>query len=425
MIFVPLINTPGNNGLAGRNTPNTTTTPGKPILNTLVGEEKQCPYMDKGLYKPFSNISTNFALFRGFNMDGTVAKGCLKVQGGMDQFILLLFKIFIGFCSVLAVIFIAVAGITMIAEQANIQKKIKAKDMLWRALQGLLLSLVAWILLFTVNERLVKFSVDEVFRQTNFQKTITQGLSNVSNFDVIAAGRTSANYLEIPVAPKVNPVNNGVGGSGMYPGYGVLSETAAPNTYAGTLDSNGATQVAQATIFGYRDGDGRTGWTGDNGVGAPALTHVSGYTNYTGDTRSVGVAVPRSWIDRDFGGYSNAKNSAYALYQNGVHKGNFPIVDISSQKLDLTYGLVIANFQANLPRNKSDTDWVWNGTGIAYKALPGFWLSNSRPLNPMIENKRILGTAKDGSFGMHSVGDVLPSDTIKAIQEGSINVIMQ
>lgn len=415
LVAVPLQGTNPQN----QNTRNQNNTPQKPILNTIAGDKKQCPYIGEGLYKPFSNISTDFAIFKAFNMDSTAKEGCIKVQGGMDQFLLLIFKIFIGFCSVLAVIFIAVSGITMITEESNIQKKIKAKDMLWRALQGLLLSLVAWILLFTINERLVKFSVDDVFRATNFQQTIAQGYTNTPNFNVIAAGGTAANYLQTPVAPAV-----GTGGTGMYPGYGVLAPSAGPNPYVGTQDSNGAIFTPQATIFGYRDGDGRTGSTGDNGIGGSALTHVRGRTNYTGDTRSVGVAVPTTWILRDFGGYDAAVNSAYAIYENGVHKGNFPIVDVSQSKLDFTYGMVIANFNPNPPRNRSNTDWAWSSYGISYKPLPGFWLSNPRPANPMIEYKRVLGTAKSG-YGMHLISEVLPQDVVNAIQNNTVNVIMQ
>lgn len=412
--YVPVALPAGGTGVSGSGAAGVRTTNAS-LLNSITGDKKQCPYVDKGLYKPFSNISTDFALFKGFNMDTTSNPGCIKVQGGMDQFILLIFKVFIGFCSVLAVIFIATAGISMIVEEANIQKKIKAKDMLMRALQGLLLSLVAWILLFTLNKRLVEFNVDDVFTATKFQSTIAAGLANTPNFNIIQAGNSVQNFLQPPVG------TGGVTGTG---GGGMNNGTAGANQYAGTLDANGATAVTEATIFGYMDGNGRTGDFGDNGIGGSALSHIPGRTNYTGDTRSVGVAVPTSWIQRDFGSYRNAVNGAYAIYKDGVHKGNFPIVDVSKSKLDFTYGMVIANFDANIQRNRSNTDWAWSGTGISYKALPNFWLSNPRPANPMIEYKRINGTSESG-YGIWLISEVLPADVINAIQQGNVNVIMQ
>lgn len=413
--YVPVALPAGGSGVAGAGVAGARTT-NTSLLNSITGDKKQCPYVDKGLYKPFSNISTDFALFKGFNMDTTSNPGCIKVQGGMDQFILLIFKVFIGFCSVLAVIFIATAGISMIVEEANIQKKIKARDMLMRALQGLLLSLVAWILLFTLNKRLVEFNVDDVFTATKFQTTIAAGLANTPNFNIFQSANNVQNFLQPPVgAGGVT----GTGGGGMNNGVGGV------NPYSGTVDSSGATSVTEATIFGYMDGDGRTGFSGDNGVGGTALTHIQGRSNYTGDTRSQGVAVPRAWIMRDFGSYENAVKSAYAIFKNGVHVGNFAIVDQSYAKLDFTYGMVVANFEANLKRNSSNTDWAWNGTGISYKPLPGFWLSNPRPVNPMIQIKAIPGTHKTKGYGNWPTPEVLPADIINALQNNMINVTME
>ncbi len=208
-------------------------------------------------------------------------------------------------------------------------------------------------------------------------------------------------------------------------GYGVLAPGGSmPNQYAGSETMDGAV-MTEATIFGYRDGDGRTGKFGDNGVGGPAVSHVSGRTNYTGNPDSQGVAVPPYWLIRDFGAYNGAKNSAYAIYQLGIHKGNFPIVDVSDSKLDLTYGLVYKNITTNITRNRSDTDWAWNNTSISYKPLPNFYATHARPVNPMIQVKQVLGTDKYGSYGMHEIGLVLPADVTKAIQDGMVNVIYQ
>ncbi|MEN9604800.1 MAG: hypothetical protein RJB39_485 [Candidatus Parcubacteria bacterium] len=394
--------TPGPNGTINN----------KSILKTIVGSEKECQFVDQGLYKPFSNISTDFAIFNAFNMDGKTKPGCIRVQGGMDQFILLLFKIVIGFCSVLAVIYVAVAGIVMIIEQANIQKRIKAREMLLRAGQGLLLSLVAWILLFTINKRLVQFSVTGVFQATGVQQTITQGLQTAAgaNIDIIAGGNNLSNFL----APPTVLTSPGT------PGYGVLAPGSA-NTYAGTQNSLGASPAGISTIFGYRDGNGVTGREGDNGIGNGGVSYMSsqGYTHYNGDPRSRGVAVPPAWITRDFGSYAGAKNSAYAIFEGGRHIGNFPIVDTSEAKLDLTFGLVQQYLSPGVTNSNG-----WSSFLITYKPLPNFYATNSRLTNPMIEDK-VIQVQQGGVLVNKPIDKALPSQITDAIQNGRVKVIYQ
>ncbi len=190
----------------------------KSITSTLYGNSKTCPYLEnKGLYMPFSNIDTNFALFKNaLNIETRQGTNCIKIAGSTDRFIFVVFRIFIGICSVLAVIYISIAGITMIVSQANPDKKRSAKKMLMGALKGLLLAVGAWVLLYTVNNRLVEFSFDEAVKNTNFEKTIDQGKRQAAaNVQNISTAQANANFMGSIMA--------GVPGNGTAPFLGPIT----------------------------------------------------------------------------------------------------------------------------------------------------------------------------------------------------------
>lgn len=153
---------------------------GKTVLETISGDKKTCKYVEKGLYKPFSNISTDFVLFKDIlNLEKVEGGECLKVAGSTDKFVFMLFRIFIGVSAVLAVIYISVAGIGLILQEADPKKRIKSKQMLVHALVGLLLSVGAWVLLYTVNNKLVNFNFfTSAIDNTGFGGVIGQGIKD-------------------------------------------------------------------------------------------------------------------------------------------------------------------------------------------------------------------------------------------------------
>lgn len=170
----------------------------KPWADSLYGPNKVCPfisYKDKNgkwsqgdLYMPFSNISTDFVVFQ--NILDVTKQGdnvCLKVVGSMDKVLVMIFRIFIGGASVLAVIYIAIAGISLITEQANLTKRMQAKDMLRHALIGLLLSVSAWVLLYTINPQLVAGnSFDEALNSSGIPQANEQSKGVVgANVDIL------------------------------------------------------------------------------------------------------------------------------------------------------------------------------------------------------------------------------------------------
>lgn len=188
----------------------------KTILETLSGSTKTCPYIGKGLYKPFSNINTDFVLFKDI-LNVTNGKegdpSCLKIAGSTDKFVFMLFRIFIGVSAVLAVIYISVAGVGLILQEADPKKRIKSKQMLIHALVGLLLSVGAWVLLYTVNNKLVNFNFfTEALNNTGFEGVIGQGVKDAkASIEVMnknksittnqQAGGVSNGTQTIPVPP--------------------------------------------------------------------------------------------------------------------------------------------------------------------------------------------------------------------------------
>lgn len=180
-------------------------TNGKSLSDTLVGTNKECPYIGKGWYKPFSNIRTDFVLFKEVLNLKNSGK-CLVIAGSVDNIVFMMFRIFIGAASVLAVIYIAIAGITMITEQSNIQKRITSKDMLRRALIGLLLSVTAWVLLYTINRRLVEFSFNKALDSSGIpQRNAASEYYNQPNIDVTG---TISPYGTGSGNPNINGTSN-------------------------------------------------------------------------------------------------------------------------------------------------------------------------------------------------------------------------
>lgn len=69
------------------------------------------------------------------------------------------FKLAIGIAGVLAVLMIIIGGVEYITTDA-IQGKSEGKERIQNALWGLVLVLVSWILLYTINQDLIKFNLN-------------------------------------------------------------------------------------------------------------------------------------------------------------------------------------------------------------------------------------------------------------------------
>ncbi len=317
----------------------------KTILQTLKGDQKTCPYVKEGLYKPFSNISTDFVLFKevlnvttkGNNTDRTE---CLQIAGSTDRFVFMVFRLFIGFSSVLAVIYIAIAGIGLILEEADPKKRISYRSMLKNALIGLLLSVSAWVILYTINNRLVGLQITSILGETRFGGIINQGVTDAKN-------------------ANVRMVENPYTGTG-------ASVTVAGNQLLDNTDS-----AAFTTRGNYYTVAGVGGYT-ENGY-QPVV--INGITYYTGKTTTFGgagdinnnsfnkLAIDNSMTESDLDQDRDEYISARWVYsQIGVQDLRNSDVEVINLKTNQAFVLRAGNGVAVKdwgphPRANSDADF--------------------------------------------------------------------
>lgn len=332
------------------------------VLKTLVGEGKKCNYVDEGLYMPFSDINDQFPVF------GAMVRGeCVDVKSPVTDMFLYGFKVFLGLVSIIAVINISVAGIQYMIQEKDTSKLRGAKKRLTQSIVGLILAISGFLILNGVNTKLTDIGID--FSNNPLSDMIQRGAQMVEN-----------------IAPVAGAGDCIVGTAGC-----TDAGTPSIGKTPGTGDATGAITPASApTIFGYKDGNGYAGSAGDNGLGNAAWSPVRGWTYYNGGAHnpagiasaySQGVALPQSTLIRDFGSAENVKNGAYEIFVGGKSIGAFPVVDNSSSKFDLTYGLVKTHID---PKVTSSNTWSGAGKNITYKPLPNYWNSHPRPKNPMV-----------------------------------------
>ncbi len=340
--------------------PQKTHAAGGSILSGLLPDSKRCKYIQNSEYELFSDINPNFALFQALGAKGN--GGCVQVVGSVNTFFDAFFKIFIGIASVLAIIRIAVGGIKTMLSESSAKIKSEWKSTVTSSLEGLLIALVSWLLLNTINDRTLKqgFSFKGV-------SNLTQGIAQGEQDAAIAAAQFEAQQAALAAYREANPSNPDLEGVGQ-----------------GTGDASGSTSKGSATIFGYRDGNGMTGDEGDNGLGNAAYSDIAGYTNFTGDPSSLGVAVPKSQMAAECGG--DPRKCGYEIFHNGQSLGVFPIVDESKENLDLSYGLV-----KNFIDDKVQDSNSWSSNKITYKALPGYYNTNPKPQNPYVKDIPAFG----------------------------------
>lgn len=274
---------------------------------------------------------------------------------GANLYLTSLYTFGIVIASGLAVLMVIIGGAQYASTDAIFTKS-EGKNKINAAITGLVLALLSYTILRTLNEN---------FLNINFtpQPIVVNSLS----------------------APAVTPVTANLD-----------RDTASDNTVgtvAGTEDINGAFSPRETpTIFGYKDGDGTVGNTGDNGLGNAVVSPIRGWTYYNGGAHnptkdpskySQGVAMPLDQLRQDFGDLSNVKNSAYEIFVNNRSIGAFPVVDNSKNKLDLTFGLVKQHIDPSVTNSNT---WNSSGKNIQYKPLKNFWFTNERPLQPMIKD---------------------------------------
>jgi len=107
-----------------------------------------------------------------------------------------IFKLVIGIAGVLAVLMIIIGGVEYITTDA-IQGKSEGKARIQNALWGLVLVLVSWILLYTINPKLTVFNL-------NVETTTSEQTSGSGNYD---SGDTGDNTTEGDSSSDDNPLD--------------------------------------------------------------------------------------------------------------------------------------------------------------------------------------------------------------------------
>ncbi len=133
---------------------------GSAILDSLIPDKKNCNYVREGKYQPFSDIDSSFP--GASTLGGTTGKNgtfCINVRTeGTENLLKLLFTTAISIIIVLTVINIAISGIQYMTQEANIGKKGEAKKRLQNSIIALMLGLLSYTILYTVNKQLVEFT---------------------------------------------------------------------------------------------------------------------------------------------------------------------------------------------------------------------------------------------------------------------------
>ena len=333
--------------------------PSGTILDTLIPSRKRCNYVTNRKYEPFSNINKDFPGATTLKMDGN---GCVDVTNGTENLLKLLFTTAITIIIVLTVISMSVAGIQFMTEQAVGKTPGAAKKRLQNSFIALGLGLLSYTILYTVNKQLVNFTFNPV--SIDIKGSIGRGI-NDANIAALSSG-ASAQLVSSVTAPYlpgtlVSPTGfiNMQTGAPCTPVTGVpdslnpcikqvlgtpsFGETTTPgnfSTYAsfGSIRCSGALcSSSNPTVFGYLDGDGTVGSTGDNGIGNASWSSKPGCTADTGNTVTMGLALPQGFWRAAGIQVSEVKNIGIKVYINGVAQRIMPIVDDSQQNLDFTF----------------------------------------------------------------------------------------
>ena len=149
------------------------------ILDSLIPSRKNCNYVDKKLYEPFSDIDSSFPGVGNFMENGSKGRPCVKITGGTEKLIVILFTTAITIIIVMTVINIAVAGIQYMTEQAAGQVAGKGKKRLMDSLVALALGLLSYTILYTVNKQLVNFTFNPV--SIDATGAIDRGIKDANN----------------------------------------------------------------------------------------------------------------------------------------------------------------------------------------------------------------------------------------------------
>ena len=385
----------------------------KGILDTLLPGKKNCNYVDKKLYQPFSDIDRTFP---GADTIGlkTLSNGvsCVDVGGkGTENLVKIFFNVAISIIILLTVGSISVAGIQYMTEQATGQVGGGAKKRLTNSLVALGLGLLSYTILYTVNRQLVEFSFEPKKLDTTgaidrgaaaaiaAQTATSSGLT----FSSIEALMAPTRYVlppgydlsNIPTDNYGNPLLDVLGGGGSAEAPTNISPVNLNGGFGTISCTNGRCASRKPTVFGYNDGDGTVSGGSDNGVGDGRFSDKPGCTYDNWNQVSRGVALPLGFWTSVGIPINTVKYVGISVYVNDQFQAVLPVVDRSTQNFDFTFAAAKSIIDPNL---KSSNSLNTAGKLITFQVIQDYYKNNPKQsLKYIIDDANTL-TGKDDGY---------------------------
>ncbi len=129
--------------------------------------------------------------------DGTIKENCIDTAeaGAFGKYFNALIRIFIGFCAVLAMIFIVIGGMQYMTSEL-VSGKEEAKKRIWGAVGGLILALASYAILNTINPQLLDISLSGV------AKAAIELQDESETLDMISSESTSGSTQATKLCPE-------------------------------------------------------------------------------------------------------------------------------------------------------------------------------------------------------------------------------
>lgn len=356
------------------------------VLATMFPSTKNCDYVNNKQYQPFSGIDKTFPGAKTLNItevkdrNGTEEDKmatCINVAGGTEGILKIFFTLSISIIIIMSVVNISISGIQFMTEEATGQIKGGARKRLQNSFIALGLGLLSYTILYTVNKQLVAFN----FNPESIDKdgSINKGIESATKAAGQGAFSTAFGSIEalrpgLPNSPYLTQ-------PGVQPSFNeTLSQgnisTPVGFTGFGSIRCQGYLCVSEkTTVFGYKDGDGTVGNTGDNGIGNARWSTKPGCTYDTGNTTTLGVALPQNFW-RGMGiPFEDVKYIGVKLYVNGVFKKVLPVVDDSQLNLDLTFAAARAYIDPTITNsNRLNT----SGKKVSFEIIKDYYKTNPK-----------------------------------------------
>jgi hypothetical protein len=395
----------------------------KSIIDTLNPATKNCRYIQDasgkngGKYQPFSDIGTDFPALGKMLVSGRDGeKSCIDVaNGGTENLLSLLFTTAISIIIVLTVINLTVAGIQYMTEQATGQIKGGARKRLKDSIIALALGLLSYTILYTVNKQLVEFTFDPVSIDIN--NSVASGVNSANNAQTggYSSGLGGIEFVGPPspynpftapsptgwvytqtglpctpltplslIAPSVTQTTDASGracvkqGAVSRPGFAEITTPGNVSTFAsfGSIRCSGVNcSSSKPTVFGYKDGDGTVGMTGDNGIGNALWSDKPGCTYDTGNTITMGVALPQGFWRAVGIPFSEVKYLGVKVFVNGVAQRILPVVDDSQSNLDFTFAAARSMIDPTITNSNSLNT---AGKSVTFQIVRDYYKTNPK-----------------------------------------------